>query len=128
MAYYTDTEDEAIFLAMLEDMDYPTAENIYTKIREEAPSTTSVSNEARNKPFKDLTYRNLRYIILGCKNCGAELRVKALATFIVRASTDEQLNVLVSNDHLKKILFNNLQQQITEIYKWSGLKYEEANP
>ena len=126
--YFNDTEDEAVFLAMLEDMDYVTARSIYTKIQDECPSTTSINNAARNKPFKDLTYRNLRYIILGCKNCGAELRVKALATFIARASQPISMNALVDNDHLKKMLFTNLSQKLTEIYKWSGLKYEEANP
>ena len=35
------------------------------------------------------------------------------------------MNALVDNDHLRKILFDNLQQKMEEIYKWSDVKYNE---
>ena len=125
--YYIDAEDELLYLQMLEDMDYLTASSIFARIKEETPATTNVTASARNTPFEELPYRVLRYIILGCKQCGAELRVKALATFIFRAGLPKPLNALVDNDHLKKALFINLQHKLPEIYKWSNCKYDEDN-
>ena len=122
--YYVDAEDEQMWLDMLEDMDSLTANTMYHKIKDDTVGT-HLANPARNKPFSEFTYKNLRYLILGCKYCGAEIRVKALATFIYKASLGVPMNALVDNAHLKKILFNNLQQKLPEIYKWSGIKYDE---
>jgi len=123
--YFIDSDDEAMYLEMLEDMDFETAENIYTDIQNEEVTSRSLASKTRGKTFKDLTYRNLRYIILGCKYCGAELRVKALATFIYRASLPTRLNALVSNEHLQRLLFDNMQKAMPTIYEWSKVKYTD---
>ena len=123
--YFIDCDDEEMWLEMLENMDTTTANTLYHKIKDESVGT-HLSASARNKTFSEFTYKNLRYLILGCKYCGAEIKVKALATFIFKASLDIPMNALVDNAHLKKILFNNLQQKLPVIYEWSGLDYEES--
>lgn len=123
--YFIDSDDEEMWLEILENMDTTTANTLYHKIKDESVGT-HLSASARNKTFSEFTYKNLRYLILGCKYCGAEIKVKALATFIFKASLDIPMNALVDNAHLKKILFNNLQQKLPVIYEWSGLDYEES--
>ena len=123
--YFIDCDDEEMWLEMLENMDTTTANTLYHKIKDESVGT-HLSASARSKTFSEFTYKNLRYLILGCKYCGAEIKVKALATFIFKASLDIPMNALVDNAHLKKILFNNLQQKLPVIYEWSGLDYEES--
>ena len=106
--YFIDSEDEAMYLDMLEEMDSLTANTLYHKIKNDTVGT-HLSVTARNKTFEEFSYKNLRYLILGCKYCGAEIRVKALATFIFKTSLNTPMNALVDNAHLKKILFDNLQ-------------------
>lgn len=122
--YFIDTEDEQMWLDMLEDMDTLTANSIYHKIKQEVTDSRSLASKTRGKTFEQLTYKNLRYILIGCKYCGAEMRVKALATFMFKASLPEPMNPLVDNSHLKKVLFDNLHNKMEDIYKWSGLEYE----
>jgi len=122
--YFIDSEDEAMYLEMLENMDSVTAHALYHKIKDDTVGT-HLSATARNKCFAEFTYKNLRYLILGCKYCGAEIRVKALATFIYKASLDTPMNALVDNTHLKKLLFDNLHTTIETIYSWSKVKYNE---
>lgn len=118
--YFVDSDDESMYLEMFQDMDFEEAENIYTEISTELPGTF-LSNTARKKPFSELTYKNLRYLILGCERCGAEMRVKALATFIYRASLSTRLNALVDNGKLSEILFKNIEQAMPTLYKWSNV-------
>ena len=120
--YFIDSEDGLMYLEMLEDLDSLTANTMYHKIKHETVGT-NLAPPARNKSYAEFTYKNLRYLILGCKHCGAEIRLKALATFIYKTSLDIPMNALVDNKHLKKILFDNLQQKLPEIYKWSDLEY-----
>lgn len=122
--YFIDTEDEAMWLDMLESMDSLTANTIYHKIKDETVGT-HLAPPARNKTFSEFTYKNLRYLIIGCQYCGAEIRVKALATFIFKASLPSPMNALVNNAHLKKLLFDTIQRELPKIYSWSGLKYDE---
>lgn len=121
--YFIDEDDELMYLEMLEDMDSLTANTLYHKIKHDKV-VGNMSKTASSKTFEDYTYKNLRYIILGCKQCSAEDRVKALATFIFKASLNTAMNALVSNAHLKKILFDNLHQKMPDIYSWYGLDYE----
>ena len=121
--YFIDSEDELMYLEMLEEMDSLTANTLYHKIKDDKV-TGNMSTTAGKKTFETYTYKNLRYIILGCKQCSAEDRVKALATFIFKASLNVPMNALVSNDHLKKILFDNLHQKLPELYAWSNVEYE----
>lgn len=125
-AFFKDPEDELMYLEMLDDMDFDTAMDIYHTIENDSINDTHLSGKARNKPFSELSYKNLRYLILGCKYCGAELRVKALATFIYRASLPTRLNALVTNNHLMKMLHGNMQSALPQIYEWSGVKYDET--
>jgi len=122
--YFIDAEDELMYLEMLETMDSLTANQIYHKVKDEKVGT-NLAPPARNKTFSEFTYKNLRYLILGCRHCGAEIRAKALATFIFKASLDTPMNALVSNDHLKKLLFDNLNQKLPEVYSWSNVEYNE---
>lgn len=121
--YFKDTEDELIYLDMLEEMNFKTASEIYTEIEHEILNKY-LSGAARDKDFSELTYKNLRYLILGCENCTAETRAKALATFIYRAQQPERLSPLVTNEHLMKMLHQNLEQSIEQLYKWSGVEYK----
>ena len=105
-------------------MDSLTANTMYHKIKDDTVGT-NLAPPARDKTFEQFTYKNLRYLILGCKHCGAEIRVKALATFIFKASLPKPMNALVDNAHLKKLLFDNLSQKLEDIYTWSGVKYKE---
>lgn len=123
--YFIDSEDELMYLEMLENMDSLTANTMYHKIKDDKVRG-NMSKTASGKTFETYTYKNLRYIILGCKQCSAEDRVKALATFVFKASLGVPMNALVDNKHLKKILFDNLQQKLPQLYEWSGLKYEEG--
>jgi len=122
--YFIDSDDELMYLEMLENMDTLIANTMYHSIKTDTVGT-HLAEPARNKTFEEFTYKNLRYLILGCKYCGAEIRVKALATFIYRASLDIPMNALVDNSHLKKILFDNLNKKLPEIYKWSNVEYKE---
>ena len=124
-AYFIDKDDELMYLEMMEDLDTTTAIEMYNKIKGDKVRG-NLSKTAASKTFDEYTYKNLRYIILGCKQCSAEDRLKALATFIFKTSLPIPMNPLVSNDHLKKILFDNLNNKISEIYKWYGLEYEES--
>lgn len=124
--YYIDSADEAMYLEMLEDMDFETAETIYHEVHDTLPGAY-LSNIARQKTFEELTYKNLRYLILGCERCGAELRVKALATFIFRASLSTRLNPLVNNGKLSEMLFKNLEDNIETVYGWSRVKYPNGD-
>ena len=121
--YYVDAEDEQMWLDMLEDMDSLTANTMYHKIKDEILDSRSLASKTRGKTFGELTYKNLRYIIIGCRYCGAEMRVKALATFVFKASLQEPMNVLVDNSHLKKLLFDKLEREMPQLYEWSGLEY-----
>ena len=122
--YFIDSDDEAMYLEMLEGMDFDTAMDTYTTIKDEVLNKY-LSGSARGKTFAQLTYKNLRYLILGCENCSAEARVKALATFIYRASMPTRLNALVSNDHLMRMLHANLEKAMPQIYKWANVEYSE---
>lgn len=122
-SYFKDKEDELMYLEMFEDMDAETAEDIYHNIQHEVLNKY-LSGSARKKTFGQLTYKNLRYLILGCELCSAEVRVKALATFIYRASLDIPLNPLVSNERLMAMLHDNLEKSMGSIYKWSGVEYQ----
>ena len=123
--YFIDSEDEIMYLEMLENMDTLKANELYHKIKDDTVGT-NLAPPARNKTFAQFTYKNLRYLILGCKFCGAEIRVKALATFMFKASLDEPMAPMVDNTHLKKLVFDNLHHKLPEIYKWSGLEYDES--
>ena len=105
LTYYIDNELESTYLDMLPIIlnDKEEAENIYTTIADDLPGTL-LSNNARKKSFKNLTLANLRYLILGCERAGAEIRVKALATFIYRANTEERLNKLITNKKLIEMM------------------------
>ena len=122
--YFIDSEDEAMYLEMLEELDTVSAIKLYNKIKGDK-ADTHLSNKARLKTFEEMSYKNLRYLLLGCERCGAELRLKAYATFIARASTDVALNPLVDNSRLKEILHRNLEDNIEKIYSWSKVKYNE---
>ena len=124
--FFKDPEDQRIYLEMLEDMDFDTAMDIYKEIEDETINDTHLSGKARNKPFSELTYKNLRYLVLGCKHCDADLRAKALATFIYRASLPPRFNALMPNAHLLKMLRQNLKQTLPQLYEWVGLKYGET--
>ena len=124
--FFKDPEDQLIYLEMLEEMDFDTAMDVYKEIENETINDTHLSGKARNKPFAELTYKNLRYLILGCKHCDADLRAKALATFIYRASLPKRLNALVSNNHLMKLLHDNLTKALPQLYEWGGLKYPDS--
>ena len=121
--YFIDSDDEAMYLEMLEELNFESALEIYQTIKDEVLNDTHLSGKARNKSYNEFTYKNLRYLILGCKYCGAEIRVKALATFIYKASLPTRMNALVPNDHLMKILYDNLNTKLEEIYKWSKVSY-----
>ncbi len=120
--YTLDSDDEAMYLEMLQDMNFDTAMDIYQNIKSELAGTY-LSNTARLKPFSELSYRNLRYLILNCERCGAELRVKALATFVYRATLPKRFNVLVSNTRLMELLHKNMYDSMNKIYEWSNVKY-----
>ena len=120
--YFVDSDDEAMYLDIFEEMSFEEAENIYTEISNDLPGPY-LSNTARKKPFSELTYKNLRYLILGCERCGAELRVKALATFIYRASLSTRLSPLVDNGKLSEMLFKNIENSIDMIYGWSKVPH-----
>lgn len=122
--YFKDIEDEQMYLEMLEEIDFDTAMDIYTDVKDEA-ITSYLSSRSRGRTFEELTYKNLRYLILGCENCKAEMRVKALATFIYRASLPIRLNALVSNQKLLDMLHKNMEESMPKIYTMSGLKYEQ---
>ncbi len=121
--YFIDSDDEAMYLEMLEDMSTTTANAMYHKIKGHKVKG-NMSATAGAKTFETYTYKNLRYIIIGCKQCSAEDRVKALATFIYKASLDIPMSALVDNSHLKKILFDNLQHALPDLYKYSKVEYE----
>ena len=122
--YFKDTEDEEMYLNMLEEIDADTAMDIYMEIKDEE-ITSYLSSRSRGRTFEELTYKNLRYLILGCENCKAEMRVKALAAFIFRASLPKRLNALVSNQKLLNMLHKNMEESMPKIYTMSGLKYEQ---
>lgn len=123
--FFIDKEDELMYLEMLEDMDLSGAMQIYDKIKDTKPDK-NVSGSARDKVFGNLTYRNLRYLILGCEWCPAELRVKTLATFIARSYQDTSFSPLVSNADLRKRLHDSIQKEIVKLYKWSGIDYYDV--
>lgn len=122
--YFKDKEDELIYLEMLEDMDMVQAKNIYQNIKDTTPDK-NVSGSVRNTNYKNLTYRNLRYLILGCEWCSAELRVKALATFIARSYTSDRFSALVTNEDLRRRLHDSIQTKLITLYKYSGIDYTD---
>lgn len=121
--YFVDTEDEAMYLEMLESMDMEEAENVFMECKDDKAGT-HLSNQARKKTFEEMTYKNLRYLIIGCERAGAEIRVKALAAFMYRASTEERLAKLVSNKRLLEMMHRSLKDNIIQIYEWSNVKYK----
>lgn len=121
--YFIDSEDEEMYLDMLEDMGLEEAENIYTEIKSETAGT-HLSNNARKLPFEEMSYKNLRYLIIGCERAGAELRVKALATFIYRANLTTRLAPLVANKRLVEMMHKSLTRNIETIYEWSHVEYK----
>lgn len=120
--YFIDTEDEEMYLDMLESMGQDEADEIFAECKDDKAGT-HLSNQARKKTFETMTYKNLRYLIIGCERAGAEIRVKALATFIHRANTEERLAPLVSNQRLIEMMHKSLQRNMEQIYKWSNVKY-----
>ena len=114
-----------MYLEMLEDMDLAQAMAIYDKIKDVKPEK-GISGKARTLTFKELTYRNLRYLILGCEWCPAELRVKALATFIARSYHTTEFSPLVSNTDLRKRLHDSIQKELVSLYKYSGIDYNDV--
>ena len=123
--YFIDSDDEEMYLDMLEDMDYETAENLYMDTKDET-SGTNLSNAARKLTFEQMTYKNLRYLIVGCERAGAEMRVKAMAAFIFRAGLPVRLAPLVANDVLLKMMRKSLKKDIHKVYAWSNLEYENG--
>ena len=121
-AYFVDSEDEEMYLDMLQDMDKEEAENLYIETKHEKAGT-HLSNTARLLTFEEMSYKNLRYLIIGCERAGAELRVKALAAFIYRASLPTRLAPLVTNARLAEMMHKSLEKHIKTIYKWSNVKY-----
>ena len=124
-AYFIDTDDEAMYLDMIPVIlaDREEAENIFTECKDET-SGTHLSNNARKLNFNEMSYKNLRYLILGCVRAGAELRVKALAAFTHRVHSTERLNKLVSNKRLLEMMQKSLKKEMEQIYKWSNVPYE----
>lgn len=120
--YFIDKEDELMYLEMLEDMDMPTAKEMYSKIKQTKPNKC-VSGKAIKLTFEELTYRNLRYLILGCQWASAEIRVKALAAFISRSYSAEDLSPLVSNEDLRRRLHDSMLKALPELYRHSGIDY-----
>ena len=121
--YFIDSEDEEMYLDMLEDMGIEEAENIYTETKDHTAGT-HLSNNARKSTFENMTYKNLRYLVIGCERAGAELRVKALAAFIYRANLTTRLAPLVANVRLIEMMHKSLERNIETIYKWSQVKYK----
>lgn len=121
--YFIDSEDEEMYLAMLESMNYEEAENIFTTCKDDLAGT-HLSNKARKLSFEHMSYKNLRYLIIGCERAGAELRVKALASFIYRAQSTTRLAPLVSNTRLMEMMHISLQRNLETIYNWSKVSYE----
>ncbi len=121
-AYFVDTEDEEMYLEMLDTMDSEEAENIYLDTRHEKAGT-HLSNKARGSTFEEMSYKNLRYLIIGCERAGAELRVKALAAFVHRAGLSTRLAPLVPNKRLIEMMHKSLERNIETIYKWSNVEY-----
>lgn len=121
--YFIDTEDEEMYLEMMHNMSFEEAENIYTESKDDLAGT-HLSNTARKLTFEFMSYKNLRYLIIGCERAGAELRVKALATFLYRASLTTRLAPLVSNERLHKMLETSLKRNMETIYEWSKVEYK----
>ena len=124
--FFIDKEDELMYLEMLEDMDLTQAMQIYNDIKDTTPDK-KVASHAGKKKFSELTYRNLRYIILGCKWCPAELRGKALATFIARSYQDQPFSPLVPNTDLRKRLHDSIQANLISIYANSGIDFNDID-
>ena len=120
LTYWLDKEDEIMYLEMMKDMSLETATTIYNVSKNEKAGT-HLSNKARKLKFSELSYKNLRYLIIGCERAGAELRVKALATFIYRANLLIPLAPLVPNKTLMEMMNRSLKKHIKTIYNWSGL-------
>jgi len=118
--YWIDSEDEQMYLDILFSMDFEEAENIYNEIKEEKAGT-HLSNNARKLSFENMTYKNLRYLIMGCARAGAELRVKALAAFLYRVSLPTRLSPLVSNKDLLSSMRRSLKKNTDKINEWSGI-------
>lgn len=121
--YFVDSEDEEMYLDMLTEMDVEEAENIYLEIKDDKAGT-HLSNNARTLTFEQMTYKNLRYLVVGCERAGAELRVKALAAFVYRASLSTRLAPLVPNKRLIEMMHTSLGRNIETIYGWSNVKYK----
>ena len=126
LTYWLDKEDEIMYLEMMKDMSLETATTIYNVSKNEKAGT-HLSNKARKLKFSELSYKNLRYLIIGCERAGAELRVKALAAFIYRANLLIPLAPLVPNKTLMKMMNKSLTKHIKTIYNWSGINLKENN-
>jgi len=126
LTYFIDTDDEKMYLDIFNNMSLETAKTIYN-ISKNEKAGTHLSNKARTLTFEKMSYKNLRYLIIGCERAGAELRVKALATFIYRANLSAPLAPLISNDKLIEMMNKSLKKYIETIYKWSGLNIKEEN-
>lgn len=120
--YFVDSDDEEMYLDMLEGMTLEEAENLFVETKDEKAGT-HLSNKARLLTFEEMSYKNLRYLIIGCERAGAELRVKALAAFLFRASLATRLAPLVSNERLVGMLNKSLERHMPQIFAWSNVPY-----